>query len=116
MNLYTFNTKNQQKNMTAKEFLSTIPSKVNSDENKELNTALHFDLNEEQYTISVKAGVAELLDGLVGEPEITLKAKPDDFVKIASGDMNPMTAMMFGKLKVSNPGAMMKYAKLLGFM
>lgn len=102
--------------MTAKEFLATVPTKVKPEENKDLNTALHFDLNDEQYTISVKDGVAELQDGLVGEPEITLKAKPDDFVKIASGEMNPMTAMMFGKLKVSNPGAMMKYAKLLGFM
>jgi putative sterol carrier protein len=52
----------------------------------------------------------------VGEPEITLKAKAEDFAKIAAGDMNPMTAMMFGKLKVSNPAAMMKYAKMLGFM
>ncbi len=102
--------------MTAKEFLQTIPSKVKPEDNKDLNTALHFDLNEEQYTITVENGEASLHDGLIGEAEVTLKAKPDDFVQIASGEMNPMTAMMFGKLKVSNPGAMMKYAKLLGFM
>ncbi|WP_304233561.1 SCP2 sterol-binding domain-containing protein [Jiulongibacter sediminis] len=102
--------------MTAKEFLETVPPKVNPEENKDLNTALHFDLEDEQYTITVKEGVAELSEGLVGESEVTLKASPDNFVKIVSGEMNPMTAMMFGKLKVSNPGAMIKYAKLLGFM
>ncbi len=102
--------------MTAREFLATVPPKLDSEEYKDLNTALHFDLDEEQYTITVKNGVAELEDGLKGDAEVTLKANPDNFVKIASGEMNPMTAMMFGKLKVSNPGAMMKYAKLLGFM
>ncbi len=108
--------KNKPTNMTAKEFLETVPPKVNPEENKDLNTALHFDLEDEQYTITVKEGVAELSEGLVGESEVTLKASPDNFVKIVSGEMNPMTAMMFGKLKVSNPGAMIKYAKLLGFM
>lgn len=102
--------------MNAREFLERVPKKVDPEENKGLNTALHFDFNEEQYTLAVKDGVAEFLEGLVGDPEITLKAKADDFAKIAAGEMNPMTAMMFGKLKVSNPGAMMKYAKMLGFM
>lgn len=102
--------------MTSKEFLERIPSKVDPSEYKDLNTALHFDLKTEQYTISVVNGVAKLEDGLQGESEVTLKASADDFAKIASGEMNPMTAMMFGKLKVSNPAAMMKYAKMLGLM
>lgn len=102
--------------MTAKEFLQKIPSKVNPEDNKELNTALHFDFNEEKYTLSVENGKVEFVEGLLGEPEITLKAKADDFAKIAAGEMNPMTAMMLGKLKVSNPGAMLKYAKMLGLM
>ncbi len=29
---------------------------------------------------------------------------------------NPMMAMMMGKLKISNPAAMLKYAKILGLM
>ncbi len=102
--------------MNAKEFLQKIPTQVNPEDNKGLNTALHFDFNEEKYTLSVTDGAVEFKEGLVGEPEITLKAKAEDFAKIASGDMNPMTAMMFGKLKVSNPAAMMKYAKMLGFI
>jgi putative sterol carrier protein len=102
--------------MNAKEFLQKIPSQVKPEDNKGLNTALHFDFKDEQYTLAVADGAVEFLEGLVGEPEITLKAKAEDFAKIASGEMNPMTAMMFGKLKVSNPAAMMKYAKMLGFM
>ncbi|MBK8429598.1 MAG: hypothetical protein IPL27_28240 [Lewinellaceae bacterium] len=33
-----------------------------------------------------------------------------------SGDLNPMMAMMTGKLKISNPGEMLKYAKMFGLM
>jgi putative sterol carrier protein len=102
--------------MTSKEFLERIPSKVDPEEYKDLNTSLHFDLKTEQYTINVVNGVAKLEDGLQGESEVTLKASAADFAKIAAGEMNPMTAMMFGKLKVSNPAAMMKYAKMLGLM
>lgn len=102
--------------MTAREFLEKIPTKVNPEENKDLNTSLHFDFKDEKYTIAVVDGKAEFKEGLEGDPEITLRATSGDFAKIASGEMNPMTAMMFGKLKVSNPAAMMKYAKMLGLM
>ncbi len=102
--------------MTAKEFLAALPSKINNQDFKEVSTTLHFDFHDEQYTIDVKEGVASFHDGLDGEPEVVITAKADDFAKIASGDTNPMMAMMMGKLRISNPGAMMKYAKMLGIM
>ncbi|UBM57259.1 SCP2 sterol-binding domain-containing protein [Marinilongibacter aquaticus] len=102
--------------MQAKELLLTIPPKIAPSEHPDLNTTIHFDLESEAYSLEIRDGKAELKDGLQGDAEVTLKASPENFVKIASGEMNPMTAVMFGKLKVNNPGAMMKYAKLLGFM
>ncbi len=102
--------------MTAKEFLSNLPGKIKPDENPELNTIMHFDFNDEKYSISVENGIAKFSEGLNGDAEVTLKSSASDFAKIAAGEMNPMTAMMFGKLKVSNPPAMMKYAKMLGLM
>ncbi len=101
---------------TARAFLEGITNKLNPDDIKDLNTILHFDFGEEQYHIAVEEGKASFGEGLAGEAEVTLKAKADDFAQIAAGEMNPMTAMMFGKLKVSNPAAMMKYAKMLGLM
>ncbi len=78
---------------------------------------MHFDFGEnENYSISVADGKATLENSFVGNPECVIKASEEDFVKIATGDMNPMMAMMMGKLKISNPGAMMKYAKMLGIM
>jgi putative sterol carrier protein len=103
--------------MTAKEYLQGIPSKIDPNEAKDINTTLHFELaGEGDFTLNVANGKAEFSEGLSGSPEVALKADADDFVKIASGDMNPMMAVMMGKLKISNPGAMMKYAKMLGLM
>ena len=103
--------------MTAKEFIQKIPTKVNPEEIAGVSTILHFNLGEnEQYSIKVNDGKAEFVEGLVGDAECAIQTKPEEFVKIATGETNPMMAMMMGKLKVQNPGALMKYAKLLGIM
>ncbi len=103
--------------MTAKEYLAGLPSKIDPNEAKDINTTLHFELaGEGDFTLKIENGQANFSEGLTGDPEVALKANADDFVKIATGDMNPMMAVMMGKLKISNPGAMMKYAKMLGLM
>ena len=103
--------------MSAKEYLQNTASKLTSGDIDGISTTLHFDFGGgANYSMVVADGKAEFIEGLVGTPECLLKADADDFVRIANGDMNPMMAMMMGKLKLSNPGAMMKYAKMLGLM
>lgn len=103
--------------MSAKEYLENTAARLNATEIGDVNTTLHFDFGgNTAYSMQVADGKAELKEGLIGEAECVIKADADDFVKIATGDMNPMMAMMMGKLKLSNPGAMMKYAKMLGLM
>ena len=101
---------------SAKEFLMDLPAKMDAEEYKDINTTLHFDFDTENYTLQVVNGQASVSDGLIGEPEVAIKCSADNFSKLLTGELNPMTAMMFGKLKVSNPPAMLKYAKMLGIM
>jgi putative sterol carrier protein len=99
--------------MSAKEYLQNTASRLTAADVEGVNTTLHFDFGGgADYSMVVADGKADF----VGTPECVVKADADDFVKIATGDMNPMMAMMMGKLKLSNPGAMMKYAKMLGLM
>lgn len=103
--------------MSAKEYLQNTALRLTAADVEGVNTTLHFDFGGgADYSMVVADGKAEFQEGLVGTPECVIKADADDFVKIATGDMNPMMAMMMGKLKLSNPGAMMKYAKMLGLM
>ncbi|MCY1376331.1 hypothetical protein D9M69_638130 [compost metagenome] len=55
-------------------------------------------------------------EGAVEDAEVNITVKEEDLLSIIQGNTNPMMAMMMGKLKISNPGAMLKYAKILGLM
>ncbi len=105
--------------MTSREFIYALPDKVPAAAIEGLETKFHFDLegdNGGQYTIIIADQKVDVTDGLQGEANCVIKAKGDDFVSLAKGDLNPMMAMLTGKLKISNQGEMLKYAKLFGLM
>lgn len=101
----------------AKEFLFALPQKANPDTLEGLNTLFHFDVTDSgQYTVQLADGKLTVSEGLQGDPSCTVKTSAESFSKLVSGDLNPMMAMMTGKLKISNPGEMLKYAKIFGLM
>lgn len=105
--------------MKARDFILSLPDKVNASAIEGHNTRFHFDIDGEdggQYTVAIVDGSISAEEGLNGEPSCTVKAKTEHLAAVLSGDMNPMTAVFTGKLKISNPGEMMKYAKIFGLM
>lgn len=103
--------------MNAKEILSSMSTKVKPEDLAGVDTVFQFDFGTEgQHTLTIKDGAVDLADGLNGEAECVLTSKTEDFGKLISGDLNPMMAVMMGKIKLSNVGAMMKYAKIFGIM
>lgn len=100
-----------------KEFLLSLPQKVNPDAVEGLSTLFHFDMADSgQYTVSLDDGVLQVTEGLNGEPKCKVSASADTLAKLLSKDLNPMMAMMTGKLKISNPGELLKFAKIFGLM
>ena len=104
--------------MTAQSFLESLPSKVTPEALNGVDTSFHFNLDggELQKTVIAKDGKLEVLDGLVGEAKCVVAAKSDFLVKLVKGEENPMMAVMMGKIKISNPSEMLKYAKMFGLM
>jgi putative sterol carrier protein len=105
--------------MNAKEFLSSLPAKVPLEAIQGVETLFHFDISGEggtQATIGIKDGEVKFEEGLQGEPKCVVKASQENLQKLLSGSLNPMMAIMTGKVKISNTGEMMKYAKLFGLM
>lgn len=105
--------------MTAKEFLMGLPNKVAPDAIEGVNTLFHFDLDGDdgdKVSVGIKDGEAYAEEGLVGEATCVVRAKSDNLLKVLTGDMNPMMAVLTGKLKISNQGEMLKYAKIFGLM
>ena len=105
--------------MTAKDFLNQLPEKVRKEAIEDQSTRFHFDLEGDgggQVTLSLDDGKLTAEEGLVGDPKCTVKADAQDFMKVVKGELNPMMAVLTGKLKISNQGEMLKYAKMFGLM
>ncbi len=105
--------------MTVKDFLMNLPNRVAPEAIADKDTCFHFDLSGEmpcQITVRIKDGKCEATEGLIGEAKCVVKAKSEDLVSMSKGTLNPMMALFTGKLKLSNQGEMLKYAKIFGFM
>jgi putative sterol carrier protein len=102
--------------MTLDGYFESLTQKVKPDELQGIDTQINFDLKGRNVFLTVKDQKIEVSEGSAENAEVSITAKEDDLLSIIKGDSNPMMAMMMGKLKISNPAAMMKYAKLLGLM
>jgi putative sterol carrier protein len=101
----------------AKEFLFSLPVKANPDALEGLTTCFHFEIADSgSYTVNLQNGKLDVSEGLNGEASCSVKTNAESFSKLIKGDLNPMMAIMTGKIKISNPGEMLKYAKIFGLM
>ena len=105
--------------MTAKQFLEGLPEKINKDAVEGMETVFHFELDGDEggdFTLELKDGVLNFAEGLSGDAKCRIRAKAKNFVKLAQGDLNPMMAILTGKIKISDQGEMLKYAKVFGLL
>ncbi|MBK9104960.1 MAG: SCP2 sterol-binding domain-containing protein [Saprospiraceae bacterium] len=105
--------------MTSRDFLYGLPSKVSPSAIEGLDTVFHFDLDGEsggQYTITVADQKVTVADGLIGEPKCVVRTSGENFINLATGELNPMMAVLTGKVKITNQGEMLRYAKIFGLM
>lgn len=104
-----------------KEIFSALQHKLDDNAGKleGINATYLFDLSENgvahQYNIAVADGVARVNQGGIDNPSLTVYMDTGDFVAVANGQLNPMTAFMGGKLKIQGDMMLaMKLQTLLG--
>lgn len=105
--------------MTAKEFIMALPQKFNPEAVPGAESLFHFKIAGEgggDFTASVKDGACSVVEGLAGEPKCVVSATADTLTDIVTGKANAQMAVFMGKLKISNLGEMMKFAKPFGLM
>jgi putative sterol carrier protein len=61
------------------------------------------------FTASVANGKCTVEEGLHGEPDCVISAAASDFEDAELGRVNRQMAVMMGKIKISNLGAMLKF-------
>lgn len=70
-----------------------------------VNATIQFDLSGEnggKYWVKINDGSVTHGEGDVGEPDMTLRSSADDFHALVNGNLNPMQAVMMGKIKISD--------------
>ena len=87
-----------------KEFMDTVlPEKLSDPEKlKGLDFDLQFNITSDnggEWVLSIHDQKAEVREGTVEKPKITLKMKDTDYVKLVNGELSGQKAFMSGKLK-----------------
>jgi putative sterol carrier protein len=98
---------------SVQEFFETLPSRADRSKTEGMNNSYAFDIDGAgQWTVKVADGNVTVDQG-AGEADVTISASQEVFEKIISGEQNPTSAYMTGKLKLKGDmGAAMKLQKL----
>ncbi len=99
--------------MTVQEFFDALPSKVDPAKTAGMNNSYVFDIADVgAWTVTVADGARPVAEG-AHDADCTISASEETLMKIASGEANPTTAYMTGKLKIKGDmGAALKLQKL----
>jgi len=99
-----------------KECLDSIGERFVQAEAEGVNSTFLFELSGDEpqtFHVVVADGKYELKQGAVEEPNLTVKMKSADYVKLTNGKLNGQIAFMTGKLKLSGQVALvMKLQKM----
>lgn len=98
--------------MTAREIVLALPSRLKAEEAAGQSGTFQFNLEGEtggEFTAVVADGVCTVTEGLSGEPDCLITALATDFEDAEEGRVNRQMAVMMGKIKISNLGAMLKF-------
>ena len=98
---------------SVKEFFDGLPSRVAPGRTAGVNTTYLFDIEGAgKWLVTVEDGTVSVREG-EGDADCTISTSEENFEKIVSGEQNPTSAYMTGKLKVKGDmGAAMRLQKL----
>ena len=99
--------------MEPREFFDTLESRVDASKTAGLTSSYLFEIEGAgTWKVDVADGKVSVTEG-AGDADVTIRTSPETFSALASGEQNPTTAYMTGKLKVEGDmGAALKLQKL----
>jgi putative sterol carrier protein len=99
--------------VSAREFFENLESRVDESKTAGMNNSYLFDIDGAGvWLVRVEGGKVNVTEG-EQDADAVIKASEETFEKLVSGEQNPTSAYMTGKLKVKGDmGAAMKLQKL----
>lgn len=86
--------------MTAHEMLHKMTHAFDAEAAGDTRAVIQYQISEPVYHV-VSNGELVAHDGEAEDPDLTVKISDNDLVKLFRGELNPMTAFMTGKIRVS---------------
>ncbi len=91
--------------VTAQDIFSGMKENFNEDAAAGVSATIAYELSGDfggVWTLRVQDGALQVDEGLPsGNVDATVRMDASDFVKVATGELNPMTAFMSGKIRIS---------------
>ncbi len=100
--------------MTVEGLIGSLPQRLRPERAEGWRAVFHFVLagaERPEWTVTLDGGTCRVVPGLAGMPDCVVRMSADTYVGIESGRVNPQTAFMMGRVKVSDVGQMMRYVK-----
>ncbi len=99
----------------ASEIMTSLSERFKAEKAGAYNGIFHFNIdgnNGGQFTVNIENGECKVLTGLEGDAACLVEVQDHVYEDVEHGRINPQEALMTGKLKVSDLGAMMKFSSL----
>ncbi len=100
---------------TAREIILSLPKRLKPGAGEGVDILYHLKISGStggDFTVLVKDGVCKVNEGLTGEPKCIVESNEVNYADAEWGRINAQMAVMFGKIKVSNIGSMMKFVEM----
>ncbi len=102
--------------LTAKEIILSLPKRYRPEKAATgYTTSIHFNLvgnTGGQFTVNINNGNCEVQEGHHGEATCTVQANANDYEDVELGRSDAQTAVMMGKIQLSNISEMMTFSRL----
>lgn len=97
---------------TAKDIIMGLPDRFKADAAGDDNGMFHFIIEGDtggEFSVKIASGACSVSEGLDGEPDCVIRSEAGDYEDAELGRVNKQMAVMMGKIRISNLGAMMKF-------
>lgn len=89
--------------MNAAEVFAQMPQAFLADKAGDLRAIFQFNLSGEgggDWTVAIANGTCTVAEGNADKPDVTVSMVADDYVKMTTGELQPVAAFMQGRLKL----------------
>ena len=89
--------------MNAAEVFAQMPEAFLAEKAGDLQATFQFNLSGEgggDWAVIVDKGTCRVVEGVVAKPDVTVGMAAEDYVKMTTGQLQPVVAFMQGKIKL----------------